>query len=82
MNGWQRIGIGVGLAVLCLSSRWWHASDVERISDNRKVEDRRANETWYQTYRNCRDTAHDLSRDLEQSRDCAREAFAAARLRP
>jgi hypothetical protein len=77
MNGWQRMGVGAVLVLLFLGGWWWHISGIGSEKD--RYEDEKS--AWYQTYRNCRERPHDLSGDLDQSRDCAREAFAANRAR-
>jgi hypothetical protein len=83
MNGWQRMSVGAVLVLLCLGSWWWHIREAERISRIGNEKDRYEDDksAWYQTYSNCRERPHDLSGDLDQSRDCAREAFAANRAR-
>jgi hypothetical protein len=77
MSVWQQMGVGVVLTVLCLGGWWRHVSGPERVSGLSKHGEKREDvkRVWYQIYRNCRDRAHDLSRDLDQSRDCAHEAF-------
>jgi hypothetical protein len=77
MNCRKRMGVGVVLAVFSFGGWWWHVSATGKDEDQREDE----KSAWYETYRNCRDRAHDLSRDFDQSRDCARGAFATNRAR-